>query len=704
MEARMFQTRRFRPYIDGSQKYRCKWSSDDRVAILTLNEVIVYSIVHKMTEVDVNNYLKLSSPSFIYARQEITTSSDDLDSSDEFFDLKRQDYLNTRFPDDCEMDNEIRDVFWSPKNLINPNQCMLAVITSDGVLELAAQADDEWISVHDFTTQWNQIINPSDDNESLAAHKSNSNRLFCTTSAWSCCYKDNDQSNYAYFISAYESSEIAIWKVKGINSEDIGLDLKMDIELKFKYKLQNTAIISALSWIEIDKDDYMLLVGFSDSHIDCLKINKHKSEILMSFCEPILNNSNYGPVNSIQLVEQKDNFIDVVVINECILSTLRINTKGNMISMKCATFPFAITGASHIEPDLMLVTTIECNMLIVKNLQNQKEIIYTEIKSDLPKDGLQYLGLGCSQNKVIFSVICSPAVVHDALANRQPSSINFFSLFDPFQKDLVLTLISKPTLQDHWDFLELIKVNMLKNNDISLNLKKLISNLEKLSFHECRVAYWIMSFILVAKQSNEQEGTNLQCNVNLAEQIETAKSYILSYSASERLKYLSQQEKLNDYQKMSIYLLQCHLNVWLAGEDKESEDKELEMPLIMIVKEALKATSQFEDVQQENCDKCNVPILEPWAESCSSGHFLERCPITGLQVHEVRHRLCSICHQLYHPCLDVEIDEMKCLYCHLPVMYDTNIPFESLHISEKNLSRPNKGAFSDNEFLEDIDD
>ena len=111
-----------------------------------------------------------------------------------------------------------------------------------------------------------------------------------------------------------------------------------------------------------------------------------------------------------------------------------------------------------------------------------------------------------------------------------------------------------------------------------------------------------------------------------------------------------------------------HLEIWLAGEEEEAETNLLEK-----VNQALEVTCKFDLIEQENCSLCNTLIIEPWASTCSVGHYLPRCAITSLQVTSLEFRTCTICEEIFHPSLDEEMSEVICPYCDKPALYTKRI-------------------------------
>jgi predicted O-linked N-acetylglucosamine transferase (SPINDLY family) len=287
------------------------------------------------------------------------------------------------------------------------------------------------------------------------------------------------------------------------------------------------------------------------------------------------------------------------------------------------------------------------------------------------------LGLANSPNKLLFTLVTSPSSMYDHLIQRDPSCIWFLSLFNVTPLNLLDIMYQKKSLLNCWDCLELVKINALKYNNLQEILSKVEFELESLSLHKLRIAYWIMIINNNIKKKKFAEDTK-----KLSEEIEQAKLYIFLQFATNYLQQLVLQKNLNDTQILSMNLLSNYLEIWLAGEEDDDETS-----LSQRIKETLETINQFNLIKQEKCNLCEDIITEPWASSCSKGHLLPRCAITRLQVTCMKFRTCIICEEIFHPSLDIQMPDVRCLYCDLPAIYKNQLTNLSLKILDKNLSK-----------------
>ncbi|XP_011502170.1 PREDICTED: uncharacterized protein LOC105365651 [Ceratosolen solmsi marchali] len=688
MEAKQFYNRSISPLV--TKTFACKWSEDNRLSVVTEKGVHIFEVIP--APMQTNPILKLSR-SFIYTSEALPGEIYMKNILDEIFEWKKEDiysflmhdYYTPNFPKALKMTPEIVDVFWSPKNLLHSHKCLLAIVTSAGAVELALEVDQNWISIFDFVSLWAPAIN-----EELKIEKGKTkvdagclkmqlNRLIVTTVTWSPIYSEFSDSCFAYLVTAHRNSEIVIWKIHRVINDIISIDVKINVELKLKKKLTNESIkINNLLWIHLNQQNYLLIIGFFNGQIGALKLQTLENEIAFESYSVSYDEADNIPVDFIHVLEKTDLFIKLVVIKGMYLLILTLDFHGKMINTKFISSPgFSITGVSVVNTDLILITTQDGNFYAVQKSHCEQKLICIPIKIDLLKNPVQYLGLANSPNKLLFTLVTSPSTMYDHLIHRDPSFIWFLSLFNVASLNPLDIMYQEKSLLNCWDCLELIKINALKYNDLQQILSDVEFNMESLSLHKLRIAYWIMIINENLKKKNFVEDT-----FKLSEEIEQAKSYIFLHSASNYLNQLALQENLNETQTLSMNLLRSHLEIWFAGEEDEEETQ-----LSQYIKQTLESTKQFNLMKQENCNLCKDKIVEPWASSCSMGHELPRCAITRLQITCIKFRICVVCQEIFHPCLNIEMNDVRCLFCDLPAIYKNQLTNLSLQTSKKNLSK-----------------
>ncbi|OXU26107.1 hypothetical protein TSAR_016781 [Trichomalopsis sarcophagae] len=705
MEAKQFYNQSISPLV--TRSFACKWSEDNRLSIVTEKGVQIIEIVPSATQASPILHLARSffnAPEAMPCAQyeKYVLSNIFQWPKEEIYSYLLQDALTPTFPKALPATSDIVDVFWSPYRLLHPLECLLAAVTTTGAIQLVAQIDRTWISIYEFNAVLAENIeediqqlkrNKKIDSQAL---KEQLYRLLVTTATWSCLYQSPDKKCFAYLVTAQRSSEIAVWKVDQLSKESIDLEANITgVQLKFIKKVNSESIkINILLWVNLSDKSYLLFIGYFNGHIGVLKLEQLEEGLTASSCETCYSEDDGIPVDYLNLLQQTDDTLEILVIRGIYLIILVVDITGKFISMKFVASPgFSITGVSIVNSDMILIATQDGNLYVINKSQNQEELICTPIKLDVTKSFVQYLGLASSPNKVISTFITSPNTVFDHLISREPSTLCFFNIIDLPLFDPLDTLYrnKEESLLNYWDCLELIKVNAIKSNNPMEIIPRLTANLEFLSVYRMRIAYWIMTMAETLRKKNV-----FDVNLKLAEEIEQCKTYIFLHSAANHLSRLAKRENLNNVQKLCMSLLRNHLDIWLAGEEEEADT-----PLSEHVKEVLEATSQLYPTEQEKCNFCDVVITEPWALSCSKGHKLPRCALTCLQVTCTKYRTCLVCNEIFHPCLDEEFNEVRCLYCDLPATYKNRLLDSFLQTSKKNLSRKKPLATSNKDSKEE---
>lgn len=302
------------------------------------------------------------------------------------------------------------------------------------------------------------------------------------------------------------------------------------------------------------------------------------------------------------------------------------------------------------------------------------------IKHKLPQTRVQYLGLACSPNRTMLVCVTSPNSTYDHLITREPSVLYILSL-DGEEWEPINIIKNYKHINSNfpWDCLELIRLKAAKVSDPMIILPKVPQNLESLKLYELRISMWLslITEVLTKKKM-------IQRIENIGE-IAEAQPLIFIHCVCAYLDRLTNKTHLSNDQELSASLLRMCLEIYLAGEDTEEETVTTQY-----AREALNKTSHFK-LKVESCNLCGQIISDlSWnTTKCPSGHKLPRCALTLLQITTVQYRSCPICGQLYHLCLDDEYEEVRCLFCNIPVLYDSRVvDVQNSELYARNLSKP----------------
>ncbi|KAK2580547.1 hypothetical protein KPH14_007680 [Odynerus spinipes] len=615
--------------------FAVQWTSDNRVSLITERGIHVLELIP--SPISPHPTIKFSR-SFIYPSDILPTSAfiNEVTSlicntkRRELYSLLMEAALVPKINDVTDILPKIISVCWSPENLIHPSKCMLAIITSVGAVELLHQVSTNWFSICDLSSVWLRTIQDDikskfSDYQNKESHftkiQENLRRLQACAMTWSELFK-LDNTYYAYFVTAFRSSEIVIWKIPK-------------------------------------------LFDFSEKNIAIEKYYTYTDRIA---------------VNSLQKVSQNESGIQFIACKGFFLLLFGLTTMGKLRYTHYLQIEgFSISGITVIASEHVLITTQNGMIYIFDTRENNLKSI--PMKHNLPQTRVQYLGVACSPNRTMLTIVTSPNSTYDHLIIREPSILYILSLDGEEWNPLnIIKRHRNANSSLPWDCLELIRLKAAKISDPMLVLPEKLPNLESLQLYELRISLWLSLITEVLTKRKV-----IQRIENIEGEIAEAQPLIFVYCACAYLNRLINKTNLSEDQELSASLLKMYLEIYLAGEDIEEETA-----ISQYARETLNKTSHFK-LKVESCNLCGQVISElSWnATKCPSGHKLPRCALTLLQITTIQYRSCSICGQLYHPCLDQEYEEIRCLFCNVPVLYDSRVlDIQNSELYTKNLSKP----------------
>lgn len=320
---------------------------------------------------------------------------------------------------------------------------------------------------------------------------------------------------------------------------------------------------------------------------------------------------------------------------------------------------YNILGMVPVAPEQFLISTQNGGILAV-DVQPDK-LASINVTSHLPQTRVQYLGLAHSPNKVIFLNVTSPNVVYDHLVTREPSTMHMFILKDATWDPLSI-INDSANLGNLWDCMEALRLGAVKAEDPTRVLRLCPRMLESSSLYSLQVSMWmtIMTNVCTTKKAipnidHIKEG-----------KIAQALPLISVHSACTYLDRLTKKSALSKENLLAMSLLKTYLRMYLT-----SENGNMESIAHRRVREALNANTSYPD-QDEKCNLCDETINELSNPStCARGHKLPRCATTLLQVTSLEYRVCPICDQVFHRCLDEIYEEPRCQLCDVSLLYNT---------------------------------
>lgn len=666
-------------------KFAVQWSQDNHISVITEKGIHIFELIP--TPMSPHSSIKFSR-SFIYVPSvfptEIVTSK--VESKiwnmhrEAVYSFLMEESLTPKISNVREMIPKIVGLAWSPQNLIHPSKCFLAILTSTGAVMVVHKISIDWYPAYDLCSiRYNSVEN--EINAKLDGIKSNTASFLILkncikTLQASCMIWSTLLVDYAYLAVAYHNGDIIIYKLPRISDYNEISEPKIVGTIK----LNENVKINALHWITIDTKEHIIIVAYFDGRIYGLKIEVHDQLIELKSIDKYYDYADRISVSSIRTFPQVGSIIKVLISKGTFLFLLCFTVKGILKNIQHLQLEgFMISGVTCVSANYALVTTENNSMFAIDTQENQ--LLKIKVKNGLQQAHVRYLGLTHSLNCAIFVNVTSPNTLYDHLVMKEPSKMYMFSLksenWDPL---FILNKNKGVRFEQLWDCLEVIRIKATKAVTPATVLPKVLTNLEYVSLYELRIAMWTSVIMEICEKKKVIQGIG-----SIAGEISEAQPLIFIHTACNYLEHLKNKTSLLEEQKLSINLLRMYLEVYLAGEENEEVT-----PLSKRVKDILQKISQFNSNCVESCNLCGEAINDlSWkVTKCPQGHVLPRCAITLLQITVMHYRICKICGLIFHPCLDHEFGETRCLFCDVPALQENRVLSPNSYISiEKSLSR-----------------
>ncbi|KYN35041.1 hypothetical protein ALC56_10639 [Trachymyrmex septentrionalis] len=670
-----------------ANSFAIQWSPDNHISIITEKGVHVLEL--QPSPMSPNPIFKFSR-SFIYPSDTLPAYAfkSEIDSSiwdmirEEIYSLLMDDVITPKLDGVIDKFLKIIKVSWSPKNLISPSQCILAILNSAGAVELLHKVSNNWYSICDILSLRLKMIedeikvdlNKSNFHENHSARIVESVRkLQACSMTWSKLFKTKDTS-FAYFSVAYCNGDIVIWKVSKIS------DFTKSLQPIFfgLIHLDHISKINVLCWITIKANEHLIVVGYFDGTIYGIKLTDKDNSLQISLVQKYVD-SDCMAVNYLHIIPQDELNIKILAVKSSFVLVLCINTTGELKNMRYLHVQgFTITGVVPIIAQQFLISTQDSHIFII-NTSN--DLVSINIKSHLPQARVQYFGLTHSPNKVIFVNLTSPNMVYDHLVTREPSIMHIFTLKSKFC-DPVSIINNSTNLGNIWDCMEIFRLKAIKAKDPCTIFRPMSKNLESLSLYQLQVSMWMTVIMNVCTTKKPIPNMDHIRESKITE----ALPLIFLHSACTYLEKLMKKNILSEDQTFTVFLLRQYLEIYKGIPSVEhSKNKNINQR----IQEILNMTTFYSN-QIEKCNLCGESIDGMWhVRACPRGHKLPRCCMTLLQITLLEYRVCPICGQIFHPCLEDIYEEPQCQFCDVPILRNSyDFDAENSELYGRNLSFP----------------
>lgn len=242
-------------------------------------------------------------------------------------------------------------VEWSPKNLISPNQCALAILTGVGAVELLHKVSNEWYSIcdisalrlddvqNDIKSSLNTCMNSLDNINKYSTITNSMRKLQACSMTWSQLFTVEEIS-FAYFVVAYRDGVILVWKIPKVT--DYTVSLRPTLICKIDLKI--TVKINTLCWININENEHLLIVGYINGRICGIKLMCNVEKLEIESIQKYTDDDRIA-INYFHLIHKDKSHIKILAVKGIHVLLLCINLAGLLTSMRhLRTKGFNITG------------------------------------------------------------------------------------------------------------------------------------------------------------------------------------------------------------------------------------------------------------------------------------------------------------------------------------------------------------------------
>ncbi|XP_034940320.1 uncharacterized protein [Chelonus insularis] len=687
MEAREIYNLTFHELITAT--FAVDWSDDNQISIITEKGIHILEL--QPNPLCVQPIAKFKR-SFIYASSflpcepflpVINRVINHFDKEDLYL-FMLEVALTPKLDERNEQNPRIVAAAWSPKKLVNPSKCLLVTITSTGAVDLTCKVGNKWYSVYNLSFRWWKIIenelefkteNIQVNSVDAESFKKNLRRLLGTTVTWSELF---DKSTvFCYLVTAYRSCDLVIWKIMRLAE----LSMKVEPIIAYRTAFDTEVKITQLLWITLSDNKYLIIIGFFDGKIYGLYITETDDCITQKSIYKYEPNADHISVNYLKEFSRSNNEINIIVIKNFFFIVMTLNHEGKFVKQQHIQLTsLSISGLTLIDQEKAMVITRDSQMFTITFKKGLK-LTSEPVKHDLKTSKIQFLGIAVAPNHALFVNVTSPNCLYDHLINREPSSLQLFNLkgekWDPW-----LLLNKKDScLYTHWNCLETIRIKASKELEPEKLLPSIPEDFKYMSVDHLRIIMWLTLITDVLKKKKILKKID-----RVIGEISKAQPLIFVHAASSHIIKLSQRKELSNSMRLSIHFLRLYLEEFLSSKDKNIEGSVTKK----LAEHAIDLTTKMELVRIESCSLCSEVITElPWkSSSCPKGHQLPRCALTLLHITCLKYRNCTVCGRIFHPSLDEIYDEVNCLYCDLPAVYDSRIAnvYDNIDDNFRNLS------------------
>ncbi|XP_050353495.1 uncharacterized protein LOC126775527 [Nymphalis io] len=350
---------------------------------------------------------------------------------------------------------------WSPENLINNHESVLATVNSVGNIELFARKKQLWYSIMEFSKEMMKHLSTRFEllDQCPQKFKEMEDVVYSLESSTICWCPVLNPDNSCYLATAQKSGEILYWLLKCNDT--------LQTEYCGSIKNSNDVEIPLMVWVSIDTGKFILIITNESGQVlanECQlvenKVTLIKEHILWRHTDKMMvTYLEYTFINDMLLV----------LFNKHRHLIVQLYDKSFRLVCQCVknVNDYKISSIKKFK-NIFYISTINTNIYKINYTITEDNVEVTLEPFDI-KDtytSCELFGIGCSNNNVLFAL----AMIDRRLLYRKQSlKIEIIFLCPESEPEVEATaIINNPLkrLTHMWDYLEILRCKIIKTKTL----------------------------------------------------------------------------------------------------------------------------------------------------------------------------------------------------------------------------------------------
>ncbi|XP_049811109.1 general transcription factor 3C polypeptide 4 isoform X1 [Schistocerca nitens] len=565
---------------------------------------------------------------------------------------------------------------WSPAGMLRHQRCLLAVVLNTGAILLFGPRTWKWLVVCNLSEIWlkhcRELWEEMEPAETVAEQYDQLKRRTASLKMNMITWGQLKQDSCRFAVTHTDAS-ISVWEIAVMNKaqwDAASVQLIRVVDTKM-------SLPSALLCLSIGT-----VVGDLDGHISVLPdvFKDVPAETTMPYV--LWDEEDHIKVNAISSLPQSSECEStgkwiILAVKKTFMIVFVLNKNGQKISEYLHRVGgLAISGLVPISAEGVVVTSHTGSVCKLNIKVNESEDVIVEsenIVTNFKTKDVAFYGIACSRNQAVWAVVTSICKLYDHLVLRKPGQVIFCSYIPEDNLSSCLANNAAKPLIDTGEYLELIRMNCLKNKAVPL-LQNLPCATKPFPWDipKLRVEFWLAhtKLVLLPNSGEEDKEQQMKLTQKYITELEQLLQVLHAITALKSLKFTAREKPLNMHEQISAHLMDTWLRIYASAASDSIAD---------LINEALADPLPVtNEVLEEKCAICNqeCPMTADYQISkCSNGHKLTRCSQSLRQCMLPPYFLCPTpgCCAVAHKDCAILGKPILCIYCSAILQLDERV-------------------------------